>query len=226
MRDGAHDAGGIALSRADLVWAAGSLCNLARLPFSPALLQRECPPPCSAAQLVAALAGLGLRARIVTAGSGAPAPQLPAIAFLHPDPDPPAGAAAGLPGNAATGAADRERRVALLVKADGERVLLFRAGSNEPTTLSSADYRAQATRAPARGRGLAGGAGRRRGCGERRRASASAGSPTSSCATGDRCATCSRRRSRSSSIALAAPLCSQIDHRQGDRRTRSRARWR
>ncbi len=145
MRDGAHDAGGIALSRADLVWAAGSLCNLARLPFSPALLQRECPPPCSAAQLVAALAGLGLRARIVTAGSGAPAPQLPAIAFLHPDPDPSAGAAAGLPGNAATGAADRERRVALLVKADGERVLLFRAGSNEPTTLSSADYRAQAT---------------------------------------------------------------------------------
>lgn len=88
MRDAAPDPRTIALTQDDLLWAAGSLCNLHRLPFSAALLQRECPPPCSATQLIAALADLGLRARVVeVARSRVPAELLPAIAFLHPSAD-------------------------------------------------------------------------------------------------------------------------------------------
>ena len=136
MRDEAPDAADLGLAPADLLWAAGSVCNLAGVPFAPAQLQRECPPPCSAAQLVAVLGRLGLRARVRAAGTAVPASLLPAIVFLHPE------AAAGGTGDAAT---VRAVRVALLVRADADRVLLFHAGSNEPAALPLARYRAAAT---------------------------------------------------------------------------------
>ncbi|MBK9704044.1 MAG: peptidase domain-containing ABC transporter [Betaproteobacteria bacterium] len=144
MRDAAPDPRTIALTQDDLLWAAGSLCNLHRLPFSAALLQRECPPPCSATQLIAALADLGLRARVVeVARSRVPAELLPAIAFLHPsadamraaDPAPPEGASPRVPA----------ARLALVVRIESARVLLFHAGSNEPTVMSAADFDAVAS---------------------------------------------------------------------------------
>ncbi len=136
MRDDAPDAADLALAPADLLWAAGSVCNLAGVSFEPALLQRDCPPPCSVAQLVAVLGRMGLRARVRAAGAVVPASLLPAIVFLHP------GAGTGGAGGAAT---VRPVRVALLVRADADRVLLFHAGGNEPATLPLARYREAAT---------------------------------------------------------------------------------
>ena len=146
MRDGWDGVVDIALAPADLLWAAGSVCNLAGVPFTPALLQRECPPPCSAAQLVAVLGRLGLRARVLAPGADVPPRLLPAIVFLHPEVDAARGRdAAAADGPANAGSAARTHRVALLVRRDAERVLLFHAGSNEPATMPFACYRASAT---------------------------------------------------------------------------------
>lgn len=144
MRDDPAAASPLPLRQRDLVWAAGSLCNLHRLPFDAALVQRACPPPCSAEQLVDVLAALGLRAarrRIDPAACGSLA--LPAIVFLDPE-------AVGAPA-APDGSGDAPvghepvRGLALLVKADTTRVLLFRAGGNAPATLALADFVAIAT---------------------------------------------------------------------------------
>jgi len=152
MRDGLPEAPDIALAQADLLWAAGSVCNLAGVPFSPSLLQRECPPPCSVAQLVAVLGQLGLRARVLSVGADVPSRLLPAIVFLQADAD--GGNVQGAPGDAtapagtAAGAAGRTgavSRVALLVRRDADRALLFHAGSNEPATMPIARFRAAAS---------------------------------------------------------------------------------
>jgi hypothetical protein len=121
MRDAAPDPRTIALTQDDLLWAAGSLCNLHRLPFSAALLQRECPPPCSATQLI------GTRRPRPAPGVGRPRSGacrlLPAIVFLRPFADAACGRRAARGGTP---------RLALLVGSKA-RVLLFHAGSNEPT---------------------------------------------------------------------------------------------
>ena len=144
MRDAAPDARTIALTQGDLLWAAGSLCNLHRLPFSAALLQRECPPPCSATQLIAALADLGLRARVVEVARGrVPAALLPAIVFLHSSADTASAADPTQP--EAAPQRDAAPRLALLVRIESARVLLFHAGSNEPTVMSAADFDAVAS---------------------------------------------------------------------------------
>jgi len=145
MRDGWDGAVDIALAPADLLWAAGSVCNLAGVPFTPALLQRECPPPCSAAQLVAVLGRLGLRARVLATGADVPSRLLPAIVFLHPGGDAAGSHDAAAAGSAAAGSTARTQRVALLVRRDAERVLLFHAGSNEPATMPFERFRAAAT---------------------------------------------------------------------------------
>ena len=142
MRDGWGGAVDIALSPTDLLWAAGSVCNLAGVPFTPALLQRECPPPCSAAQLVAVLGRLGLRARVLATGAEVPPRLLPAIVFLHPETDAADGRDAAAAGSPCAGSGVRTLRVALLVRCDADRVLLFHAGSNEPATMPIERYRA------------------------------------------------------------------------------------
>ncbi len=147
MRDDAGNLPSLRLTQSDLLWVAGSLCNLHRLPFDTALLQRECPPPCSAAQLIEALAALGLRARLVRSAVGdAPAGPLPAIVFLRPaGQTPPAPAPAdGVPARPGTAADEHPcHRVALLVKIEGERALLFHAGSNVPATPLVTEIAAQ-----------------------------------------------------------------------------------
>lgn len=53
------------LDPADFLWAVGSLCNLRRKPFDPALVQREFPPPHTALTIVEALRALELDATLV-----------------------------------------------------------------------------------------------------------------------------------------------------------------
>jgi len=114
---------GEAFSQADFVWAAGSLAQLHRIPFDPALLVQRFPAPHSAGQLLEAVRALGFRAGEHTLGpKGLAGIRLPCLAFLEP----PEGADAAL-------------RPALLIKTDGERLLYFAAGSQEPQTVAVAE---------------------------------------------------------------------------------------
>ena len=144
MRDDPVSSSPLALRQRDLVWAAGSLCNLHRLPFDAALVQRACPPPCTAEQLVNVLAALGLRAACRRFDAAACARlTLPAVVFLEP------GIAGGpevadAPDDEHAGR-DPIHGIALLVKADTTRTLFFRAGGNAPSTMPLAEFAALAT---------------------------------------------------------------------------------
>jgi subfamily B ATP-binding cassette protein HlyB/CyaB len=97
-----------ALAEADFAWLVGSLCQINRMPFDPALLLQRFPAPHSVRQLVEALRSLGFRT-----GEGELAKAaFPCIGFL----------------------AGEEPRPAVLVKRDAERALYFVAGSQTPET--------------------------------------------------------------------------------------------
>ena len=96
------------IAESDLVWTVGSLCQLNRLPFDPALLLQNFPAPHSIRQLIEALRTFGFRT-----GEGKVArAAYPCIGFLA-----------------------ESRKPALLVKRDEERLLYFEAGSQAPQTV-------------------------------------------------------------------------------------------
>lgn len=114
----------------DLVWMLGSLCRMHRIPFDAALVAQQYPPPHSAATFIEAAAALGLKAGCCdTAGRSLAALTFPFVARLRhtaadvPAPQPPAAA-----------------RLNLIIKADGERVLYFPAGSNAAETVPLAEF--------------------------------------------------------------------------------------
>src|SRR3954469_19711777 len=49
------------LSDADFVWALGSLCQLHRVPFDPALLLQQFPPPCDRSAILGAAKALDFK---------------------------------------------------------------------------------------------------------------------------------------------------------------------
>lgn len=103
-----------ALSREDFVWLAGSLAQLHRLAFDPALIVQRFPPPHSVRQLIEALGALGFRTGEYAPGAkGLDGVRLPCVAFLK--------------GEAA--------RPALLVKAERGRLLYFAAGERQGRLL-------------------------------------------------------------------------------------------
>ena len=123
-----HD---VAIAAADFLWAVGSLGNLRRKLFDPALVQRAFPPPHSAVSIVAALRTLELDARLVTLDAQAVLQgALPRLVFLRSPP------AADAPPVAGT----RACSVAVLAKVETGRVLLFPGGTNEPQVMSPADF--------------------------------------------------------------------------------------
>ncbi|MDH4260602.1 MAG: peptidase domain-containing ABC transporter, partial [Gammaproteobacteria bacterium] len=99
---------GADVAETDFAWTIGSLCQINRIPFDPALLLRKFPAPHSVHQLIEALRSFGFRT-----GEGKLAKSAyPCLGFL-------AGEAA---------------KPALLVKRDAERLLYFVAGSQAPQT--------------------------------------------------------------------------------------------
>jgi subfamily B ATP-binding cassette protein HlyB/CyaB len=104
---------GSALSAQDFVWLVGSLCRLNRIPFDAALLLQRFPAPHTAEQLVEACGALGFRTGQYDASRGLRAARFPCVAYLN----------------------DAPPRPALIVKADAERLLYFRAGSPAPETI-------------------------------------------------------------------------------------------
>ena len=143
MRDDPYAIPDIALAPGDFLWAIGSVCNLHRRWFDAALVQREFPPPYSLLTLVDALRSLDLRARVVQRQAALLESALPCVVVLRAktQDSPPArsspataASATGPPGD------DGPHRLALLVKSDGERLLYFPAGSNEPKVASSSEF--------------------------------------------------------------------------------------
>jgi subfamily B ATP-binding cassette protein HlyB/CyaB len=142
MRDDPASAPDLPLSVRDFMWAVGSLCNLQRRMFDAALVQREFSPPHSAVTLVDALRSLGLTARVVQLDARAVAQRrLPYLIFLQPlsnaskastDTDGARAVDASLPAIFS---------VALLVKSEGERLLLFPAGSNDPRVVVASEFK-------------------------------------------------------------------------------------
>lgn len=91
-----------------VVWLIGSLCQLNRLPFDPALLVQRFPAPHSRQQFFEALQSFGFKVgeRAVPA-RGAGAMRAPFIGFLKGD----------------------ELKPAIVVKADEDQVVYFEAGA-------------------------------------------------------------------------------------------------
>jgi subfamily B ATP-binding cassette protein HlyB/CyaB len=131
-----------------LLWLLGSLCQLGRQPFDPALVSQEFPPPNTTVTLHEAARLLGFRTgeRSVTA---AVLPELtfPCVAFLHPVPHaapPVAGAPTQLhvvrEGESAELPEPPCARPALILRADANRFHFISASSDQPETLPLAEF--------------------------------------------------------------------------------------
>ena len=104
----------LAFSAQDFVWLMASLCQLNRIPFDTALLLERFPAPHSGQQLIEAVQSLGFHT-----GEGArAAPSSPSVGFLKGEPP----------------------RPAIIVRADGERLMYFEAGSQAPTTIPLLEF--------------------------------------------------------------------------------------
>jgi subfamily B ATP-binding cassette protein HlyB/CyaB len=151
-----------------LLWLLGSLCQIGRVPFDPALISQEYPPPLTTVTLHEAARALGFRtgehhadAAVLpglTFGSGVtPASRalactetqgrFPAIAFLHPVPHvAPRGTGAPTQLHVVREGEQTEfpeppcARPALILRADANQFLFISAGSDQPETLPLAEF--------------------------------------------------------------------------------------
>ena len=135
---------GARLAREDLLWLLGSLCQVARVPFEPALVSQEFPPPITAVTLHDAARALGFKTGERSADAAVLAGlTFPAIAFLRAAPHAP-GAPTQLhvvrEGEAAAQEEPEPVRPALILRADASQLLFFRTGSEQPETISLAEF--------------------------------------------------------------------------------------
>lgn len=115
------------VSQQELLWALGSVCALHRLPFAGELVEREFPPPCSQATLVAAGRALGLRIKqIALKPSRIERMVFPLLVGLR----------------ARAEATEPQPTLGLVTAATDGKVVLFPAGTNAPQTLSNDEFAA------------------------------------------------------------------------------------
>jgi len=146
MRDEPLDIPDLPIAPRDFLWAVGSLCNLQRRMFDATLVQREFPPPHSALTLVDALRALEMSARVVRRDRNRLVQgKLPCLVFLKPDATFAAVAVRGDPADAASPEElpGNTRCIALLVKGEDDRLLMFPAGTNEPKVIPGLEFDAQ-----------------------------------------------------------------------------------
>lgn len=138
-------------STEDFLWTLGSFCALNRKPFDPDLLVRQFPPPYHTETLIRAARELGFRIKRSEVGADAVAQlSLPCLVLLKEDVTP---AATVSPNNAEVplATADGEPvlppppaeptiRPAIVVRAEADTIVLYRAGTNAPTTLTAAQF--------------------------------------------------------------------------------------
>ncbi len=110
------------LTRDQLLWMLGSACQLFRVPFDARLILQHFPPPYTLSSLWEAAQALGFRLREQSpARGGVRSYSLPAVALSR----------------------EAEHGPALVLKTDGERVLLFRPGSDTGQTMTAEEFQSQ-----------------------------------------------------------------------------------
>ena len=112
------------------IWALASLCRLHRVPFDPELVLKQFPPPYDLPTLLRAAQACGLKAGLAGARAEAlDSLPLPCLGFVR---------AAGQPANDPS-----LPTPALLVRADGGRLLYLLAGEDAPRTLAQGEFAAR-----------------------------------------------------------------------------------
>jgi subfamily B ATP-binding cassette protein HlyB/CyaB len=119
----------IQIATDDFIWSLGSLCQLHRIPFDARLVNGQFPGPHSTRSLIEAASQLGMKCDLrIEMAESADKWAVPCIAFLK---------------NRTNEA--NELRLALIIRVDTERVLLFRPGETAPTVLTRSEFSAQFT---------------------------------------------------------------------------------
>lgn len=119
-------------TRTDFLWLLGSLCQLYRVPFDPLLIERQFPPPCSIDTLRTSLDILGFKVGMLEFQPDKFTLDkfpLPAIGFLKSEP-----AETTDTENPEQQEPFATLKPILVIKADSDRLLYFRAGSQAPET--------------------------------------------------------------------------------------------
>mgnify|MGYP005805524487 CR=1 FL=1 len=134
----------------DMLWLIGSLSRVFRLPFDPQLVRQQFPPPYSRTALLNALQALDFKVGEMELDEEGIATleriPFPVIAFVRedeakePDSSLPPLPLAGEGGGEGVEKREQPAHPALLIKADEERVLFFRAGAEQPETVPLAEF--------------------------------------------------------------------------------------
>ncbi len=124
-----------AITGHDLIWALGSFCALRNKPFDAGLLSQQFPPPLGVDTLIRAARALDFKAeRRACAFDQLRDLPMPCLVVLDAE----AGQESPVTD---VGAATPYARLAMLVQAHADRVVLFHAGTNTPTTYPVDEFR-------------------------------------------------------------------------------------
>jgi subfamily B ATP-binding cassette protein HlyB/CyaB len=129
-----------------VLWLLGSLSQLYRIPFDPRLILQRFTPPYSLVTVCEAADAIGLQlGKWTDVGARPESLPLPCVALLRPSSPAaaPAGAAAPDASPAQAGEASPAKpsaRPALILKADKQRILYFRAGAQSGETASLDEF--------------------------------------------------------------------------------------
>jgi subfamily B ATP-binding cassette protein HlyB/CyaB len=124
----------------DVVWALGSFCALNQRRFDAELLVRQSPPPYDSDSIIEAARSLGFRIkrRMVRAEAVAALGFPCLVVLLEPASD---GAQKGPEAISDASSGPVCHRPALAVQAEGDRIVLFRAGTNTPASFTLTEFR-------------------------------------------------------------------------------------
>ncbi len=118
------------LRQDEVLWGLGSFCQINRIPFDPGLVLQNFPPPYSVATLLHALQALGFEAESrAISEQDIQRSVFPCIAVLKPNPP-----------DETTNAEPPARALALIVKADAERILFFGAGNDTAQVMPATQF--------------------------------------------------------------------------------------
>ncbi len=141
-REPAAHAPTYSFSTADIVWVMGSFSALNRKPFDAELLVKQFPPPYSADSFIHAARALGFRIKRRDCDSAAvPKLSLPCLAILNAVE--PVEDSAAQPEDPAANTPAQKHRPAIVVQASDTSVVLFEVGTNQPKTLTHAEFAAR-----------------------------------------------------------------------------------
>ena len=134
------------IGRESFAWAVGSLCALHRVPFDAALLLRRFPPPYNTASLQQAIMAYDFKVALQALPVQDIHPTVfPALAIFKPKELQTAQAESHGETHAEQAPETSSHNLAIILRADRERVLLLEPSDVEPRTISIAEYNESAT---------------------------------------------------------------------------------